>query len=511
MRSQLWWLLLCVAMTLIALSGCDPGGVGSDALSTQIVEPFDGSDLLCDECHLGSDGINPIVLDTAESGGKHQKHVAELAYRCATCHTNYADQQIHFDDVLNAGDPTVELVRFDARNPDGLWSRDTSEQTGGCRNTNCHGPGWVEWYGSEPLFFPPCGACHGGTMTARRKVLGSGGDFAGNPAIASHHVAGDSPPSPEQCKVCHDQSRHMGGTVRLRHADGRAGITYDAARPGSLEPFCLSCHDANGATASFTPGGSALDPFNTSISLGAPPYSFGASIAASWSKAYGHGPNGHHKPGDRLTCTDCHGSAAAVNAHGSTGEVLAAEAFNYSLALDRYEAADYALCFNCHADYPGVTKEDTLGVKAGGLLDGAYGPAGPNGNNPPYYTSGVTTQFSDHIEAGDPFGLNDPAFWGPPDMNLHWFHLGILGSDFRGSGTTSAIVCVNCHDVHGSDTPHGAVHDALGYTSATDASGNRWGEMTLDLGLLGNHPTYCGFNCHTIQGPTRAWFDPISE
>jgi hypothetical protein len=62
--------------------------------------------------------------------------------------------------------------------------------------------------------------------------------------------------------------------------------------------------------------------------------------------------------------TGCHGSNGSVNAHGSVNQVLAARTFKYD-NIDMYAAADFALCFDCHANYPGFTKEDILGVKAG--------------------------------------------------------------------------------------------------------------------------------------------------
>jgi hypothetical protein len=29
--------------------------------------------------------------------------------------------------------------------------------------------------------------------------------------------------------------------------------------------------------------------------------------------------------------------------------------------------------------------------------------------------------------------------------------------------------------------------------------------------LLDSYPTYCSFNCHSVQGPTKSWFSPINE
>ena len=181
--------------------------------------------------------------------------------------------------------------------------------------------------------------------------------------------------------------------------------------------------------------------------------------------------------------------------------------------------------------YPGFTKEDTLGVLEGGLLDNEHGYLsggnGPNGWNSPYYTSGVTTHFSDHNDGTDPDSLNDSGVLGELNANRHWSHLGVP-SDYRGTGSVVFGSCVNCHDVHGSNTIYGAVYDEMGYTNAAGAWGT-YGKLPdevflpaadpnfLDLDL---YPTYCEFNCHNasgdgayldVNGPNKAWFDLIQE
>jgi hypothetical protein len=304
-------------------------------------------------------------------------------------------------------------------------------------------------------------------------------------------------------------------------------MAYNPSDPAGLEPFCLSCHDNNGAAATFASGGAPANPLNDGSVLGVPPYPYATRIASSWAKSYGHGPNGNHISGSKLTClgtgqpgTGCHGNNGKINAHGSTNQVLGSQVFKYD--ANDYDVTYFNLCFNCHANYPGITKEDTLGVKFGGLLDSDYGwNLGPNNYNPPYYIPMVTTHFADHNVpdlppdflrySGSP--LNDYGIWGPPDKNLHWFHLG-FPTDFRGTAAGTGIVCVNCHDVHGSNTPYGAVYDELAYSNTTTLGNNIIGEMVYSAyttTLLEGYPTYCAFNCHTFQGPTKAWFYPIAE
>ncbi len=424
--------------------------------------------------------------------------------------------------TVDTANPAVLIVYFNSVNPSGVWTNDTGLHTGSCANLACHNV-TLDWYGAGGWALPDCNVCHGMAVGSRRQIIGLGGDFAANSAVVSHHVSGASDPSTAQCKVCHDVvTTHMAGTVSLQNADTAANIIYNPSSPASLEPLCLSCHDSNGATSTFfATGGSALSPFNDGSTLGDSFYPNATRIAASWSKSYGHGPNGNHAAGTKLTClgngqpgTGCHGSNGAVNAHGSRNQLLAAKSFRYDIP-DAYSETYFDLCFACHSNYPGVTKEDTFGVKEAGILDGSYGPpGGPHGTKPPYYTFGVTTHFADHNETGSP--LNDTGTLGSPNMNLHWFHIGITASSFRVGGVYFGIVCINCHDVHGSNTASGAVYDEMGYGNLAFGV-NVVGQMSAqsysysDPGYLTNNPTYCAFNCHRVQGPTKAWFHPITE
>ncbi len=410
--------------------------------------------------------------------------------------------------------------------------------TAACQNQWCHGPELTGVAGSAPACtschpfpFDPtkstCATCHSLQVGTRRPVLGPNGDFGQNANILSHHVTGTADPTAAQCEVCHDMSEHTSGTVRLRNADTGATIVYSTTAPSSLEPFCLSCHDANGALSTAIAGGTQAAPFGDGSTLGTPPYPYATRINSSWNSAYGHGTNGNHIAGTRLTClgtgqpgTGCHGRGGSVNAHGSTNQVLATRAFTYNIAASgptyTYNETDFDLCFGCHDSNPLVSKTEIFGVKFGGLLDGAYGPAGPRGLYPPYDTGGLfLTHFADHNDLTDLSNvLNDQAFWGPPDMNLHWFHIGAQIVSYRGTGVITGINCVNCHDVHGSSGPYGAVYDELAYGNTTTLGNNIIGEMVYSAyttTLLEGYPTYCSFNCHTIQGPTKAWFYPIAE
>jgi len=479
----------------------------------------------CTTCHSSSYAsvLDPVATNGSGLAGKHGKHVTSYSMACSKCHLNYQAKTSHTNGTMDTPDPSILLVYFDSTNPTGTWTNDTGPQTGTCSSMYCHIPPDPDWYGLAGVSLPPCSVCHVNVMGPRRAILGPGGDFGQNASVKSHHVSGGNDPISTQCMVCHDMSQHMGGTVRVMNADNGLVITYDPASPSTLEPFCLSCHDITGAASTFVSGGTPTSPFNDGSTLGVVPYTYAMRIKSSWTNTHGHGPNGNHATIKKLTClgtgqpgTGCHGSNGSVNAHGSVNQVLAARPFKYDND-DMYAAADFALCFDCHANYPGFTKEDILGVKAGGILDweynmSPYGGRGPNGFAPPYTIPSVTTHFADHNEAGGAY--NDATFWGD-NMNLHWAHLGILISDFRGTGATSGVNCVNCHDVHGSSIPYGATYNEMGYTNLFPDATNRLGKMTDNAYLtnqLDVHPTFCaGFNCHPMQGPTRAWYYPIVE
>ncbi len=534
---------LVLLLVQVILAGCS-SSPGPDSISSHN-PAAGGAPPDCLICHSPANpSLDPLQTNGTGTAGKHVAHVTGGGFACTKCHFNYTSHATHMNGTMDTSDPAVLIVYFDSTNPIGQWTGDTGAGTGSCKSLVCHGAtNTLEWYGTGTSF-TGCGSCHSSIAGTRRQITGPGGDFAANSAITSHHVSGVNDPTHDQCLVCHDQSTHTAGTVRLRNADTGASIAYDPANASSLEPFCLSCHDPDGATSTYVAVGTVLDPFGEDvvdgIVLGQPPYPYATRIATSWAKSYGHGPNGNHTLGTRLTCmgdgtpgTGCHGSNGTINAHGSVNQVLASKPFKYDNG-PAYAEADYDLCFTCHSLYAGFTKEVIFGVKQNGILDQPYGP---NNNKPPYYISAVTTLFRDHNGLftegcydlnGNAVRCNDGLFWGSTNMNLHWFHIArydsILiftgDSDFRGTGTRAGINCVNCHDVHGSSTSYGAVYDEMGYKHNLPygANLNLCAQMKAEAydqsqNYLANYPTYCAFNCHPVQGPmpTKAWFFPLTE
>lgn len=461
-----------------------------------------------------------------------------------------------------------------------------------------------------------CVHCHDVARGPRRQIVDSAGDGTGTGGdfrLASHHVqASTGIPTNADCQVCHDTSLHGGGVVMLRDADTGGAYPYNPENPVTAEAFCLSCHDANGAA-----GG--LAPFSDAKTLGSTAFPTAATIEASWSRTYGHQRVGLTCLGSGAPGTGCHASG-----HGSTNSVLLARPVNLPNTTHGYFrpewAADFELCFGCHASYQGVTKEDVFGVRHDGAYDhlpgcvgnitaasctqagcvwanarcgaacvsyadartcganhcfwdGAHcGPYCPHcstsgccdqaindghrcawsgttcddtcgvagdpgactsagcvwaggacvevlGPTPPvpYYVDHIVTRFRDRNGTGSGKPYDDTPTWYAGAKNLHLFHVSLGTWTFRGQSWVG-IDCTACHDVHGSSSPVGWTYDALGYahfdssTSASIPAGDAYGAFSAPATDLDAAPFGCAsFNCHEVQAPGHAWFDPAGE
>jgi predicted CxxxxCH...CXXCH cytochrome family protein len=420
---------------------------------------------------------------------------------------------------MDTQDPAALLVAFDAANAVGAWVSDSGPQTGGCSNLACHATETPDWYGLAGVIRPPCAICHSDPIGRRRAVMGANGDFGANASILSRHVTNGpgSDPLADQCLVCHDMSLHMGGTVRLNNADTGAAIVYTAATPSSLEPFCLSCHDADGAAATFRTGGTPTAPFIDGSVMGQAPNRASAEITANWNKAFGHRQQGLTCIGNGTPNTGCH-----ANGHGSLHVGLLARNLTLPNSKNTWFAVtdepDYDLCFTCHANYARVTKEAILGFKQDGKYDIDFAV---NGVTPPYFIPSIQTHFRDVNLFLTPFATGKPyddrVSAGGQHSNLHLFHIQwftfFIGPEWRyRDSIPSSIVCISCHNIHGSDTQWGWVYDTLQFSNTTVGT-DQYGMIGAPVDVLTSYPTSCGtFNCHTnLDGPTHSWFEPSDE
>ena len=181
-----------------------------------------------------------------------------------------------------------------------------------------------------------CIDCHAVAQGPRRQVADTGGDFD----TTSHHVGVALDDS--HCVACHYMGDHQGGVVRLKDPDaGWSTIhDWDPAAPEGVEPFCLGCHDADGALALTDP----LDPFGDGV---APPDIAGSSTwADSAHNQFGFAANGGAPVscmGDGAT-TGCHS-----NAHGTDA---------IKLLPGTVAATIDETCFACHTE--GAVQNDSI-------------------------------------------------------------------------------------------------------------------------------------------------------
>lgn len=167
---------------------------------------------ICVTCHINSENAGyPMAFHTG--GVNHIGNFNYAGQNCIACHPHSADD-----------DPTTL---------DGFMP------IGGC--TNCHAA--AQDNGDNI----PVGG--------RRAVVDEFGR-------TSHHVQGSV--TDADCLVCHVMATHTNGYVQLKNVDNT--IIYDEMVWGSfradeisntiskaLQPFCLSCHDSDGAGGNTTP------------------------------------------------------------------------------------------------------------------------------------------------------------------------------------------------------------------------------------------------------------------
>lgn len=486
----------------------------------------------CSVCHTGA--LDPVTLNGSGTSGKHTSHVASHNIPCIRCHANYPDNPGHML-VTYSGTTPTSLVSFDSTNPSGAWVSDTGSQTGSCASLVCHAGQTVDWYGTAGWTIPACNSCHSATIGARRQVLGAGGDFNRE----SHHVINyasrtTSIVTDPDCLVCHNMDHHMSGELRLRNKDNAAqSIIYSASTPSSLEPFCLSCHDANGATTEALP----FKPFSSPNTLGAGRNVAGNKIKDYWNSAYtAHKTNGLTCAGTGSPDTGCHGNNRTINMHGSSSRGLLAQNVTNPIPLTQtYNYNDYRLCFDCHANYPAVTKEVILGYRLGGNYDVAYAAPEFTLSATPYYTSGIQSLFRDRYVSGDPRPYSDivflPAF-SYAYMPLHNFHLfgtyfdplvnvslpfrpNWLSAYYRNdTAQAGRITCTACHNVHGTNSSVRSTYDSLQLTSHAGAGLDFYTSLPItaaQTSVMSAYPLNCTADCHGIQGATSYWHTPSDE
>ncbi|MBI5741404.1 MAG: CxxxxCH/CxxCH domain-containing protein [Nitrospirae bacterium] len=472
--------------------------VSSGTIQAYTSDSWGSGVLTCASCH----GTPPGYTNASPKANSHPRH---NYMTCEKCHWNTTNTGNAISDYSKHVNNSYEIG-----NSAGTLTYIFSPSGGSCSGAfGCHGN--ATWGTTMPAQdYSNCVSCHKTARGNRRQIVDSNGDGSGTGGdfkkTSHHHNPASGTIAGSDCAVCHDTSQHPGGSVKLKNVDTGEVYIYNPSDPSSVENHCLSCHDTDGANGN-------LSPFSDGKTLGVAPYKMSRDIQTNWTKTYGHKQQGLTCLGNGNPGTGCHS-----NGHGSDYKGLLAK--NLTLPLTQagqgapYRTDDegaYELCFNCHSNYPRVTKEAVLGVKAGSNYDWDHWW----GVMPPYYTASTRTNFKDRYDAsGKPY--DDQEGWrGPGEYyNLHFWHI----QDGAGNGwkyrdsINSNVHCLTCHNVHGSNTQWGWVYDEMQYNHYDGQSGDKYGKMGLqNLNLLNSYPVSCAYNCHPATGVLNNWFEPAGE
>lgn len=289
--------------------------------------PKHGADTTtCVECHdhEGSVGSNlkliASTVTTPNSGDRTVVFTSRGTDAGQGSANSFADGDGTYDGICEVCHTTTDMHRNS--------SAGVHTHAEGRTCTTCHrhdGNALPDTTGGFDGFAPldtTCAGCHTTAQAPRRRAILP--EFS----RASHHAP--DPPDTTDCNVCHDQTLHAQGTVRLKNVDNGADTIVLGGDPAtdptwadSLTRFCLACHD---------PAGSGpAQPFSD---LQTPP-----TIDSTAWVASSHNAGGRSCFGDGTS--GCHATG-----HGSEKRKLGA--LNAGTAPTAPAQEEEGICFNCH-------------------------------------------------------------------------------------------------------------------------------------------------------------------
>ncbi|MEI6853092.1 MAG: cytochrome c3 family protein, partial [Bacteroidota bacterium] len=334
----------------------------------------------CITCHIAHKAGNTnimLVRDTISTPNSGFKAVVFSANSSAS---NYADATSPFNGVCEA---CHTLTSHYTNNSGGTSDARHVPATQKC--TTCHP--------HDDAFYPQtnCLDCHKNVVGTRRQIVDANGDGSGTGGDfkrTSHHVTG-SVPNVSDCILCHYMGDHKSGTVKLMDPDlGYLNvITYNPADKSTLEPFCIKCHDADGA-------GGDQTPFSDNVTV--------PVIDQTMWNASAHKGNANTN-----TCLSCHD-----NGHGSNKSTLIGP-----------------------ADYTGPGTGTDLMNEEEGFCLGCHGGTG-------VASVKVHLAFSSYTNTATRFFKHDPTATYRKHNNGE-----NTGAAF--GGTNRHVECVDCHNPHG--------------------------------------------------------------
>jgi hypothetical protein len=432
---------------------------------------YAADDVDCGSCHEvhrlnpggnTTESTNPVTLSTDNNQSFIRANVNKYI---TTATSGEAVYHTAGDDLaIEGGDSTTARGICQSCHSE----TDYHKHGGGTDASQCHVGGT-----NDPCPAPEtdCRICHshidnflptGGSCTGCHNNTQDNGNYTGRRAVVpefarlSTHVA-DTSLADSDCEVCHAQAppdnghEHglSGGTadnrVTLWNVDATSPQTsiqlaidgdpaLDRAEAALLTPFCLDCHDSDGA---LTQGANALAPFTGS---GAP-----ADIDATWSSS-SHGsmpqtdpPNGS---GEISTCFGDGSFGCHASGHGSEKLKLRTPDPHLSATSPDFSEQKEGFCLNCHRS----SGESNFDINSG-LLAG-----------------------------------NDNTVTSPDGAAINQMH-DILPAD--GDGPSGGdVTCSDCHDPHlaNSTTPNVDPDDtSLPFTSTYNTA-NTYGGLNYDSG-----------------------------
>jgi hypothetical protein len=407
----------------------------------------------------------------------------------------------------------------------------TENKVGGnaANGTNIIGNNWTTAASlALPAIINPCSTCHVGTDIGAHPgatnnncigchslpVAQHNGNVADNNngvrAITaefgkwSHHVTGVTLNN-AHCAACHlegkvangaiviDKAYHMADNkTHLRNADSDADMAWNPAAPSftTMDNFCMSCHDANGATSSMS---IQIQAFINTNNL------FAAGKSASASNPFGDTISNQYDTLERPAVVDAKGQFNTTNAshHAVLGKKYTGRTRAASPGARTVDTATFRA--NSSATMPGARKTIfdagkftgtyTTLADAAGEVDSPQELTGRNG--------GTSLGDDSTLHCGDCHTVGQYRL---ADVGVKPFNSAVIGAhgsqneymlrnnagtDARHTsnygtsgfvtqdGTKPYLVCYNCHAIatYGLATAHAGEHDTTGASRSDDCNG----------------------------------------
>jgi hypothetical protein len=412
--------------------------------------------------------------EMADSTGSDTNAAGKLDRVCQACHTNpSATTDYHTNDPYDAAIRPNDAT-YGYTHPANISGGAAGQA---CSDCHTHGGGFMPTVSEVDCL---TSGCHGEVKGPRRQISesspGAGdGDFGTN--MTSHHVndgTGSEVTSRWDCIACHAEGDAVSGAITVYHSDGNVDLKnaddavtaytddnavyvgWSTLAPEARSDFCLSCHDADGATiitARTDPDPdattNALDPFNDGVTNHHEPEGFDGT-SAPHSRYRPFGQIGYPDPGvvDVKSQFDpgnvSHhavlgpaygaGSTPSTSAPGGSlaGSVFGTDAHGNSITWE-----STLNCEDCHVD---TDREGVdVGLSGHGSLNARYMLKDANGAD-------LVGIYDPPIRTLNCFGCHDPqAPGGTGILSNYSKHVGRDGDHMFDGNNLYGIACLNCH------------------------------------------------------------------